>query len=274
MYTCLIRVKNIKDSKNKKLFYITFIFLIIYFILEFFIFSKGKFTVVNPFLKWSSLVLSFLFFEEVEPDYFYNKFIFLIVTAFFICFFKKTEVLPIFFFLLTTRFFTRSAGVMPTVADYLILCLFSVLGFIFYNYIFTLYIGVSFILDYMHKNARIYSLVFGIFFSLISLMSFFKIYNFTIGSYNIGQTIFVIIIALMYCLRLSFMKNILSLSDNNKFYISANRLKTINFVTTIFVVLFIISYGQISGVVGILSSMFFSAIPFMRDSILENKNKK
>lgn len=273
MVTCLLRPNNLRDREFKNSLLISIFFLIIYTICEIFIFTPDKFHYIYPIKKAIGVFLTYIIFKEMEPDYFYNRNLAVIACGIVLIMYEKTGILPMIIFLLSIRFFVRSAGAIPTFVDYVFLCLIGMLGLLFYSYIFTLYLGGILIFDYVHKKSRIYSLILGGSFVVVSVMAFFKIYNITLGKFQIYEMVFVVVVAIMYCLRLSFMKNILTMSDDERYYLSPSRLKLINFTITITMVIYVLSYGDISSVLGLLSVMFFSAFPFLNDLLLQNKNK-
>lgn len=269
----LFRPNNLKDKNLKKSMLISILFFIAFIIIEKFFITPDKFSVIFPIKKFVCTFLTFFLFKEVDPDSSYKSEYATFFTGLILLFYESCNMITILFMMLITRFFTRSAGVKPTIVDYIILLFFSLFGFVFYSYLFTLYLGICLLMDFLLKKSSIFSIIFSLPLIILSSMTFFKIYNITYMNFEIFELILCVFLSVMFMIRLSFMKMVLSTTDNERYFISPRRLKTVNFITSLFIIFYLISFGDIGSISGMLSVMFFSSVPFINDLLLQNKNK-
>lgn len=269
--TSLLRKKTFEDENFLKNLYISLLFLFIFIILEKFVLTPNKFNIFFPIKKSISIFLTYVLYREIDPDSSYKSSFAVIFSGIILIFFDTTGIIPIIFIILSTRFFTRSVGIEPNIIDYIILLFFSILGFVFYNYLFTFYLGVIFLLDYFFKKSNILSFIFSVPLIILSIMTFFKIYNFSKVDFEILELALASIAVLLFTIRLSFMKMVLSEKDNKNEFISPKRLKMIDFITGLFTIFFVITTGSVKSISGLISVMILSSIPFINDLLLQNK---
>lgn len=269
----LSRPTILKSQGFKRTLIIGALFFAGYFILHKIYFHLGIFlSIYYAFAKTVAIIISYLLFKEMEPDYMYSARVAIIITGIVLIFFKEASALALIFFLIATRFLTRSSGESNGILDYAILSFFGMLLFLINNYIFLLYLGMVFMFDFRLKGKNLLSPVLGAGFTIIAIMNFFKIYNTIKTQLKIWEIVVIITISILYALRLSFLKRVLSTDDKKNAFISPNRLRIANVLVMVFTLLYYVNFGRFQNVLPVLVVMTCSAFPFLGD-ILKEQNR-
>lgn len=268
----LIRKTKPKTKEYKTAVIISIVYLIIYILVAYIIDKNVNITnTYTSFKKAVSVLLTYLIMLEIDPDHMYNRLISQIVCGLCLVNADFVAITTPFYILVISRFLTKSSGVYTKYVEYILLCFYAMIMFFIGNYIYTLYIAIAMIYDYIAKDSRIMSFLIGIGFFIISIQNFFKMYATTSPDIKIWQIAIITIVEIIYALRLSFLKRVLTKDDKDNRHISAKRLKTSNVIMSIFILINYLSFGKFYILLPAIIPMTQSAIPYIRDMIMENK---
>ncbi len=263
--TSLARPIVLKDKTNMAIVIITGVFFIIFTGLSIYRGNEPVASASFGFNKAMAAFLSWSIARELDPDAKTEAF-YGIPVIFLIMFFSgPVMILPCFFILSSIRLLTRTVGHAPTNFDLIMVLFFSFYLYLFYSFLFPLFGAVYILADARLKGGQPKNLVYGIFMLLISLLSFINLYTIEKVDTSIFVIIAVSVIAALFSFRLSTLKQVLSRSDNDLYYISPRRIKAAGIITLLLAIIFAVNYGHILKMSPIWTAMLGIAAPHVKN---------
>ncbi len=261
----LIRSFDIKEKTTKWILGICIVSLLAFYALAIY---KGKnisFAIITSISKSLAYYLCWNFARELDPDAKLEALYGLIPLTLLFVFMDELLIIPGIFLLMLTRILSRSAGQIPTNFDLLIILFFSVYLYLFYSFLFSLIAALFLLADYKLKGGQKRNLPYAIFLLIISLLSFLNLYTIEKVDTNILGILMVSVITPIFAFRLSTLKNILSTSDNSKYFLSPKRVKLSGILLLLSSIALAINYGYIFQMGFLWMAMLSIASPHIKN---------
>ena len=263
--TSLIRPIDLKDKTNLAIIIMTCVFFIIFTGLSMYRGDTLTASAAFGFNRSMAAFLSWAIARELDPDAktaaFYG-----VPVIFVLMFFSgPMMVLPCFFILASIRLLTRTSGNAPTNFDLILIMFFSFYLYLFYSFLFPLFGAVYIIIDARLKGGQSRNIIYAGFMLLISLLSFINLYTIERVDTSIILIIAVSMIAAVFSFRLSTLKQVLSRSDNDLYYLSPRRIKAAGIVTLLLSITFAVNYGHILRMSPLWTAMLGIAAPHIKN---------
>lgn len=262
--TSLARPIVLKDKTNTAIMIMTGLFFIIFTALSLYRGNDIPASAAFGFNRAMAAFLSWAIARELDPDAktaaFYG-----IPMIFILMFFSgPIMVLPSFFILTCIRIVTRTAGNAPTNFDLLAIMFFSLYLYLFYSFLFPLFGAIYIIIDARLKGGQSKNIIYGGFMLIISLLSFINLYTIERVDTSVIIILAVSAIAAVFSFRLSTLKQVLSRSDNELYYISPRRIKAAGIITLLLAITFAVNYGHILRMSPLWTAMLGIAAPHIK----------
>lgn len=261
----LIRSFDIKEKTTKLILGICIIFLVAFYAWAIYTGQGGFKAIIISASKSLGFYLCWNFARELDPDAKVEAFYGLVPLAFIFFVMDDLLILPGIFLLLLTRILSRSAGHPPTNFDLIIVLFFSVYLYLFYSFLFPLTSALFLFADYKLKGGQKRNLPYAIFMLIISLLSFLNLYTIEKLDTSILGILLVSVITPLFAFRLSTLKNILSTSDDNKYFLSPKRVKLAGILLLLSSIGLAINYGYIFQMSFLWMAMLGIAAPHIKN---------
>ncbi len=261
----LIRNFDIKEKYNKILISLLLSFAVLFYAWSIYNGNSVFIALKQGLSKTLGFYLSWCFSRELDPDAkveaFYG------FGLLFIVFFFVDEIFMLsgIFFLFLTRILTRSAGNIVTNFDLIFVLFFSIYLYLFYSFIFPLSASVFIFADYRLKSGQKRNLPYALFMLIISLLSFLNLYSVEKTETSLQGVLMVSLITPIFAFRLSTLKNILSTSDKNKYFLSPKRTKLAGILLLLSSIALAINYGHIFQMSFLWSAMLGISVPHIKN---------
>lgn len=261
----LIRIFDIKEKTTKLILGICLIFLIIFYVWAIYNGQSIFKAIITSISKSLGFYLCWNFARELDPDAKVEAFYGLVPLAFIFFIMDNLLILPGIFLLLLTRILSRSSGHPSTNFDLIIILFFSVYLYLFYSFLFPLTAALFLFADYKLKGGQKRNLPYALFMLIISLLSFLNLYTIEKVDTSILGILLVSLITPLFAFRLSTLKNILSTSDNNKYFLSPKRVKLSGILLLLSSISLAINYGYIFPMSFLWMAMLGIAAPHIKN---------
>ncbi len=219
----------------------------------------------HSLVKTLGIYLSWSFARELDPDAKVEAFYGIVPLFFMLFFIDDLLILPGIFFLLLTRILTRSSGSIVTNFDLIFILFYAVYLYLFYSFIFPLSASIFIFADYKLKGGQKRNLPYASFMILISLLSFLNLYTIEKIQTSILSLLMVSVITPIFAFRLSTLKNILSTSDRDKYFLSPKRIKLAGILLLLSSIMLAINYGYVFEMGFLWLAMFGISIPHIKN---------
>jgi hypothetical protein len=261
----LIRSFDIKEKSSKWLMGILIASLIGFYIWSIYSGNDMLEALKHSLVKTMGFYLSWCFARELDPDAKVEAFYGLFPLFIIFIFVDEVLILPGIFFLLLTRILTRSSGNMVTNFDLIFILFFSVYLYFFYSFIFPLSASIFIFADYRLKGGQKRNIPYASFMLIISLLSFLNLYTIEKTETSIIDILMVSAITPIFAFRLSTLKNILSTSDRDKYFLSPKRIKLAGILLLMSSTALAINYGYIFQMGFLWMAMLGISIPHIKN---------
>lgn len=215
--------------------------------------------------KLIMLYCAFLLMLELSPDShnIYKKSIGLI--AFALIFTDKTSALSSLYFLLATRLLTKSSGYLTTMAELVGITLFTAFLFMGSSFSYPLLLAAALLLDYRFKHKDNRNIPFIVLNLAISLLWFKNPFGIMTRQLDLFGGLAVFAVSILYILRLSILKNILSMNDIGNNLISPRRIKAAGILMVLSMILLAIGHGSLYQYLHLWVMLLCISLPYFKD---------
>ena len=178
---------------------------------------------------------------------------------------EQTSAAASIYFLMTTRILTKSSGYLTSLWELLLVTVFTVVLFTLSGFSYPAMLAVALILDYRFKHKDNRNILFIVFNVAISLFWFKNPFVIMTRPLDIIGGLTVFFISIIYILRLSILKNILSMNDIGNNLISPRRVKSAGILMILSMILLAIGYGELYAYVHLWIMLACISLPYWRD---------
>lgn len=219
----------------------------------------------TAFKKVVMLYCGFLIMLELAPDahQIYKKGFWLMGLGLILP--TQTSALASIYFLLTTRILTKSSGYLTSMGELVFITAFTMVLFTMSGFSYPMMLAIVLILDYRFKHKDNRNLLFIVFNILISLFWFKNPFGIMTRPLDIFGGLAVFFVSIAYILRLSILKNILSMNDIGNNLISPRRVKSAGILMILSMILLAIGYGELYAYVHLWIMLAAISLPYWRD---------
>ena len=211
---------------NKAIVIITTITIIFGFVLS----ILKEFTIPNVILTGVSFGITFFvswaISREIDPDNSISAFIGLIPLYIILFFWTETNIIILFWLLISLRIIKRTTGLPARIFDSGMLFVISVLLSYFYSPIFGLLSAIVFLFDAKLIDGQKFQVIFASLSLFVSII-FFTINNkvFVLPNFSMLQLLSILIIAIVFVFISYFTKDVKSKGDRNNEPLSLSRVR-------------------------------------------------
>ena len=190
----------------------------------------NEFTIPNVILTGVSFGITFFvswaISREIDPDNSISAFIGLIPLFTILFFWIETNIIILFWLLISLRIINRTTGLPARIFDSGMFFVISFLMSYFYSPIFGFLAAIVFLFDTKLINGQKFQLIFASLSLLLSII-FFTINNqvFVLPIFSMIQLLSILIIAIVFALISYFTKDVKSKGDKNNEPLSLSRIK-------------------------------------------------
>ena len=191
----------------------------------------NEFTIPNVILTGVSFGITFFvswaISREIDPDNSISAFIGLIPLFTILFFWIETNIIILFWLLISLRIINRTTGLPARIFDSGMLFVISVLMSYFYSPIFGLLSAIVFLFDTKLIDGQKFQLIFASLSLFLSII-FFTINNkvFVLPIFSMLQLLSILIITIVFAFISYFTKNVKSKGDRNNEPLSLSRIRT------------------------------------------------
>ena len=220
------RPLDFKYKTNKAIAIITTVTIMFGFVLS----ILKEFTIPNVILLGVSFGITFFvswaISREIDPDNSISAFIGLIPLFIILFFWIETNIVILFWLLISLRIINRTTGLPARILDSGMLFIISVLMSYFYSPIFGFLAAIVFLFDAKLIDGQKFQLIFASLSLFLSII-FFTINNqvFLLPIFSMLQLLSILIIAIVFAVISYFTKDVKSKGDKNNEPLSLSRIK-------------------------------------------------
>lgn len=212
-------------------------------------------------------IISFYIMQELEPDMSQNYPLAILLAGLSLFLSDITNILGLLLILFCARILSRTSGFKVSLPELVLVLMISLYLFLFSSYTYALMCTLALAIDYYMDKQNKKSLPFLIAIGTISILGFLRSLKYLsfMPRPNLSWIIILIVIALIFALRISFIKTIYSANDMNLKALSPKRIKALNAIVlfTLFVESF--AYGNHLYLISTWALVLGLSLPYIKD---------
>lgn len=265
-FPSLLRPERKKFEFEKYFLVLGLVLGFLYFGFEFFIRESSYLLAAYMAVKkLAMLYLGFLIMLELSPDSHQVYLKAVLLMGLVLLPIGETSALSSLYFLLICRFLTKTSGYLTTKGELYFLTVYTFLIYTLSDFIYPLILALVLLLDYKFKHKDHRNLIFIVLNFLLALLWIKNPFGIMTRELDLLGGLGVFLISLLYILRLSILKNILSLNDLGNNLISPRRVKSAGILVIISMIILAIGHGRLYDYIHIWALLFSISFPYLGD---------